>query len=635
MNSPALFFLAIPLFAAAPKIPDLAHPAPTLAAKAHSLQQNLIEKHLVDGLYVSIVPVTPPGTKLQHTVDEPGNVIHAGVWTGRYLAGVAYQYAVTKDPAIRKHGGDILIGLRRLQEVTGKPGLLARGYVKGHGPVEGYERDGNDSPKWHQGQGKNGGYRWYGDVSVDNFNAILYGYSVYYDIAADAAQKKMIAEDVDRLMTSLLDNHCRIIDIDGEVTRWGHVGVDPDPQFDAYYQKYYKSPDLWNPPLRASLMLLPDLLIANHITGKPRYLEFYKKVVARFAGNPDPVRRPREFSLEGVAFVDHSDEAQEYEAIDSLLRYEKDFTLSTKYRSWMRDLWEMTWMEGNPLFSFMTIDASKRAFIILAHRDESLALALDTLRRYPLDRVFHPVMNSLHTDIPLNPLPDLQGHKQSARPLPINQRPLDNEYAWKSTPYQLDGWLRPKVAGFQVAADDPEVAWFADSTGKIYMSRDGWKTWTDVSAGLLGARVQNIAASAKRTFVLYAQTDRGLFLTRDGGLSWRSTENAPGLTHIDFSEWRSQTPDSILKYRIRENQFEKSADDGADAIPAMRGWRIPRAESFFMTPRGVLVSGPGGAYVSRDGENWTEVKLWPEQETGAADYLHAYWMGRYFGLVQP
>ena len=39
----------------------------------------------MDGLYVSIVPA---GAKVDHTVDEPGNVIHAGVWTGRYLAGV-------------------------------------------------------------------------------------------------------------------------------------------------------------------------------------------------------------------------------------------------------------------------------------------------------------------------------------------------------------------------------------------------------------------------------------------------------------------------------------------------------------------------------------------------------------------
>ena len=100
-----------------------------LAEKAKFFQKDLIDKHWLDGLYVSIVPSAPDGTKPHHTVNEPGNVIHAGVLTGRYLAGVGYQYAVTKDPWVRQHGGHILRALRRLQEVTGKPGLLARGYV--------------------------------------------------------------------------------------------------------------------------------------------------------------------------------------------------------------------------------------------------------------------------------------------------------------------------------------------------------------------------------------------------------------------------------------------------------------------------------------------------------------------------
>jgi hypothetical protein len=85
-----------------------------LIEKARYLQRDLIDKHLVDGLYVSMVPAAPEGTRLPHTVDDPGNVIHAGVWTGRYLAGVAYQYAVTGDPQVRKHGDDLLIGLRPL-----------------------------------------------------------------------------------------------------------------------------------------------------------------------------------------------------------------------------------------------------------------------------------------------------------------------------------------------------------------------------------------------------------------------------------------------------------------------------------------------------------------------------------------
>ena len=74
--------------------------------------------------------------------------------------------------------------------------------------------------------------------------------------------------------------------------------MDPDPARDDYYRKVY-APYLkrlnledapWRPPLRASLMLLPDLLIAHYLTGKPRYLDFYRQVVDRFKDNPDVLR---------------------------------------------------------------------------------------------------------------------------------------------------------------------------------------------------------------------------------------------------------------------------------------------------------------------------------------------------------
>src|SRR6202040_2410586 len=143
-----------------------------------------------------------------------------------------------------------------------------------------------------------------------------------------------------------------------------------------------------------------------------------------------------------------------------------------------------------------------------------------------VDRVLRPVMNSLRTDIERNPF--ARGEALSARPLPLNQRPLDNEYIWKGNPYQLDNWLKPIVTMFEFSCDDSLVAWFCDSTGAVFMTVDGGKTWRDVSAGLRGARVQNLVASSRRTFVLHAQTDQGLFLSRDGGLSWRPTP--PGET---------------------------------------------------------------------------------------------------------
>src|SRR5262249_54255313 len=61
-----------------------------LIEKAAYLQQVLLDKHWPDGLYVGIIDSPSPRAKLPlpHTVNQPGNMIHAGVWTGRYLGGV-------------------------------------------------------------------------------------------------------------------------------------------------------------------------------------------------------------------------------------------------------------------------------------------------------------------------------------------------------------------------------------------------------------------------------------------------------------------------------------------------------------------------------------------------------------------
>jgi hypothetical protein len=624
-----------------------------LRAKAAHLERDLLTKHWLNGLYVSIVPSAPAETPLVHTVDEPGNVIHAGVWTGRYLGGVGYQYAVTKSPTVRKHGGQILRALRILQEVTGKPGLLARGYVQGHGPVEGWERNAQDSPEWHQGQGQYADYRWYGDVSVDNFNAVLYGYAIYFDLAADKAQRALLAEDVDRMMTHLLDNHCRIIDVDGEPTLWGHVGIDPDPAFDEYYRNLYatrfkrasNADEPWRPALRSCLMLLPDLLIAYHVTGKERYRDFYHRVVARFKDNPDRLRDAGPFSLERLARINHSSEGQAYEALYNLIRYEKDSELLTLYRRWVADLWEVNWMEGNSLFTWMTrallpeYRGPKKPGVPsttaseIPHGGEAVRLALETLRCYPVDRIMHPVMNSLRIDMERNPF--ARGQSLSASPIPINQRPLDNEYAWKGNPYQLDGWLKPTVTMVQTSCDDPQVIWLSDSTGSVFMTLDGGEHWREVISGLRGARVQNIVASRQRTFVLHAQTEQGVFVTRDGGLSWRLAAEKEGVVfpQAEFKKWL-QVSAGLWCRLSDEGELTISSNEGETSDRSMNGWRIPKAAAVFATPRGIIASGPGGCYRSANGATWTELKVWKESETGAADFLHAYWMGRYYGFVK-
>ena len=60
---------------------------------------------------------------------------------------------------------------------------------------------------------------------------------------------------------------------------------------------------------------------------------------------------------------------------------------------------------------------------MVPHGDEGLRLARETLRDFPVDRVFRPVMNSLRANVERNPSADRQGQPQSAKPLPVNQRP--------------------------------------------------------------------------------------------------------------------------------------------------------------------------------------------------------------------
>lgn len=108
---------------------------------------------------------------------------------------------------------------------------------------------------------------------------------------------------------------------------------------------------------------------------------------------------------------------------------------------------------------------------------------------------------------------------------------------------------------------------------------------------------------------------------------------APVFVSPDFTKW----VEVALGISVRVDESSAlvcSTDGGKTSTPSMKGWRIPLARSVLKTSWGVVASGPGGAYLTNDGETWTEMKLWPESVTGAADFLHAYWMGRYYGFVQ-
>jgi hypothetical protein len=111
----------------------------------------------------------------------------------------------------------------------------------------------------------------------------------------------------------------------------------------------------------------------------------------------------------------------------NLIRYETDPARRSLYCSAFTRYWQMERMELNPLFNFLW--AASCGGRTGAWIEESL----DTLRRFPLDRVEWALANSRRQDLVL--LENGRGYRRNGRVLPIDQRWL--EY-WNADPFRLD-----------------------------------------------------------------------------------------------------------------------------------------------------------------------------------------------------
>lgn len=557
-----------------------------LNEKARMFEENILRNHWIEGLYPSIVELPPDGSPPdQHTTGN-SNIAHSCSWTGNYLAGQAYRYAFTKDPSVREHCWEILRALRRLQELTrsstGKVGLLCRGYVLGHGPSY-EERDNSDmSSYWHQGTGELANYRWRGSPSHHNYDDVIHGYGAYYDLAADDAQQEFIRRDVHNLMSYIVDHDMFIPDEYGR--REPFIGFT----------------DGHTPNLRV-IMVTSCLKTAYHITGDEKFKRKYQELANRYGyrtatGYKAPAK-----------YTDFDDAEHVFGDLDNMLREEQDPQLLKFYRLVVEALWEVHRDDGQAYYSYM--------YHALSGKDGNDGAALDMLRRYPTVKVFRPFMYSIRDDIAKVPGPE-GGGLIAKNPLPANARPLDNEYEWKSNPYQLDGWLSRGIVSLAAAPEDPMVMLAADDRGLLFRSLDGGMTWVDVSAGLGGAHVREVAFYGPRLRFVIAATNTGVLRSYDGALTWKRVAGGDGLGAAqvmpaptadapfwavmdDGSVWRSVT----LNPDAPGEAWEKVTD-----LPApLRGAAI----ALLAGDKAVIYAGVGGKFYA-----WTSAEGW--RATGEA-----------------
>ena len=283
-------------------------PAPlTMRKKAEVFEYDLFDRFSLEGqILCKLKKPTPDSPFVSYNMPDDAYM------TGMMTAAFSFKYAATGDPGDKKTVSLLLRGLDKLCHVSGKKGLLARAFWPLDNP------DFMDAGHaWHINEEV--GVRWNGDVSTDQMDGVFFGFYYAYQLAADEAEKAMIARDVAELMDALIENGMRIIDVGGNMTAWGNYTVEHLIAGEHLH----------------GLLLLQHLKIAEYVTGDEKYGALYRKIAVEdgLAGYTPaawlPVPPP---------FSNHSDNVMHIMELLPLLDLEQDPALYAIYLQGLRVL---------------------------------------------------------------------------------------------------------------------------------------------------------------------------------------------------------------------------------------------------------------------------------------------------------
>jgi hypothetical protein len=191
--------------------------------------------------------------------------------------------------------------------------------------------------------------------------------------------------------------------------------------------------------------MLSYLKTAEHITGDSKYGAAARMLRDRHAYDTNTLI-PK--SHAGAGAGNQSDDEMAFMCLYNLMRYETDERLRSIYGFTLRRRWEMEQPELNPLFNYIAAASLKDVRFKGSHRTIDLypanaqwqPQALDTLRRYPLDRFNWGFRNSHRSDVVrlspfVSPEEARRGYLRGGSVVPIDERFVEH---WNHDPWQLD-----------------------------------------------------------------------------------------------------------------------------------------------------------------------------------------------------
>jgi hypothetical protein len=354
------------------------------------------------------------------------------IWTGTYLASEAFRYMVTKAPDALEQIEKTIRVLDLWWNISGGRGYLARYAV----PVNGTDQVVLDmfsesEPEDTLNYMYNGElWHWKGDISRDQYQGVMFGFSLAYDALEDEELKEIIRSNIVNTVEQLMEKKIRKINVvidgapavpvnleleyvipqkDSEIPRF-EINTGPFEMVDATILYFWPNPPEylrqipglgWLPdvPLRSQAIQLASFFeIALHVTKDvPEYAARREAIFSHFAG------RFQEWRNMGAAWENSNKCGDSYHGLNiaflpafNWVRLEEDYFRKTDLQNFvLRDrMWEAVKDHKNVFFSYIyTSQANPTdniAPVISAQTDQLrqfppapyLAIAVDNTGKY-------------------------------------------------------------------------------------------------------------------------------------------------------------------------------------------------------------------------------------------------------------
>ncbi len=389
----------------------------TLAEKAAHYEEITQARHNRGGFFTSVGLKTPGDTGGGYMQEASDN---DGLWTALYVAAEALRFGATKDPQSRKHGRHAMDALLDLTRLSGYPGFPARAIIRrgetasGYDPEETVRIDGEADKIWYASP-KNPNILCKGDTSSDELDGHYFAMYVYYDVAADAQEKRAIQEVCRAITNNLLDHDYTLVGSTGRKTRWGVFG----PQYLNDDPRWFDERGL------NSIEMLCYLKVAAHICGDKRFSDAYEELINKhhYLLNTLNYRRGQSWWA-----VNHSDDELAWCVYYPLIMLEREPSRRAILTQGLMSSWKGLEAEHSPFYNFLTG--------AMIGKPLGVAEGVEMLQDWPWELIDWQVKNSHRHDVTLRTAQGGRNRNEIDRVLPVSERRV---MRWNGSPYEPDG----------------------------------------------------------------------------------------------------------------------------------------------------------------------------------------------------